>query len=68
MTNRWLKPSEAAAWLGLSKSKLYELIRRREIPFAPLPGRGYRLNEESLDQWLRSRERGGVKDGEPGER
>ena len=55
----WLTPVEAARMLGVSRSKLYGMIRAHEIPAAPLPGRGYRLNAESLDQWLRSRERGG---------
>ena len=55
----WLTPVEAARLLGISRSKLYAMIREREIPAAPLPGRGYRLNVDSLHQWLRSRERGG---------
>ena len=55
----WLTPGQAAQLLGVSRSKLYEMIRTHQIPAAPLPGRGYRLSAESLDQWLRSRERGG---------
>ena len=55
----WLTPAEAASWLGLSRSKLYVLIRAHEIPCAPLPGKGYRLSVESLEAWLKSRERGG---------
>ena len=64
MEAQWLTPKQAAAWLGMSRSKLYELIRTHRIPAARLPGRGYRLNAETLDQWLRSRVRGGDADGE----
>ena len=58
-TGTWLTPSEAATMLCISRSKLYGMIRAHEIPAAPLPGRGYRLSSESLNAWLRSRERGG---------
>lgn len=53
----WVTPLEASTYLGISRSKLYELIRARQIPAASLPGRGYRLNIASLESWLRSRER-----------
>lgn len=59
VSQSWLTPEQAAKWVGISRSKLYALIRAREIPAAPLPGRGYRLNVQSLDDWLRERERGG---------
>ena len=58
-TGTWLTPAQAASLLGISRSKLYSLIRTHDIPAAPLPGRGYRINSTSLDAWLKSRERGG---------
>jgi excisionase family DNA binding protein len=55
----WLTPTEAARFLGVSRSKLYEMIRSHAIPAASLPGRGYRLSATSLESWLKSRECGG---------
>jgi excisionase family DNA binding protein len=59
----WLTPHEAAKFLGVSRSKLYAMIRAHEVPAAPLPGRGYRLNAASLNEWLKARERGGSQGG-----
>jgi len=55
----WLTPQQAADLLDISRSKIYALIRTHDIPAAPLPGRGYRINAASLDAWLKARERGG---------
>lgn len=55
----WLTADEAARWLRVSRSKLYQMASAHEIPHARLPGRGVRFNRESLEQWLKSLERGG---------
>lgn len=51
-----LKPSEAAEVLGIGRSLMYELIARREIPSVRL-GRCLRVSTESLQQWIREREK-----------
>ena len=45
----------------LSKKKLNELIRRGDIPFIRLGERTTRFNPKSLDQWIQSKEIGGIR-------
>jgi len=51
-----LKPCEVAGILGIGRSLIYELIARREIPSVRL-GRCLRVSTESLQQWIREREK-----------
>lgn len=56
MTLRILRPTAAAAKLGISRMTLYRLEARGEIPPRLTLGAhsvGYR--EDQLDQWLRTR-------------
>lgn len=44
---RWLNPEEAAEYLGVSKPAIYEMVKKRRIPFtrlgtAPSPGQAER--------------------------
>lgn len=43
--------SEVAAYLKISKSKIYYLISRKEIPHLRL-GRNVRIRESDLKKWL----------------
>lgn len=50
---------EAAARLGIGKSKLYELINANQIPYVEIPGTGDRIKRISaltLNSWIRDRE------------
>jgi len=42
---------EVADYLKLSKSKVYNLVQRGEIPSIKI-GRNVRIRESDLDQWL----------------
>lgn len=42
---------EVAAYLKLSKAKIYHLVARKEIPHLKL-GRNVRIRESDLQKWL----------------
>lgn len=46
-----LRPAEAASALGLSRSKVYDLIARDEIPHISI-GRSRRVPVDALRKWL----------------
>ena len=41
-------------YLGMGRSKIYNLIRQRKIPASRI-GRQYRFSKSLVDQWLRER-------------
>ena len=43
-----------AQYLGLGRSKIYNLIRQKKIPASRI-GRQYRFSKPLVDQWLRER-------------
>ncbi|HAH06244.1 MAG TPA: DNA-binding protein [Elusimicrobia bacterium] len=43
-----------AQYLGMGRSKIYNLIRLKKIPASRI-GRQYRFSRELVDQWLRER-------------
>jgi excisionase family DNA binding protein len=45
---------ELAKYLGLGKSKIYNLIRQKKIPASRI-GRQYRFSKVVIDQWLNER-------------
>jgi excisionase family DNA binding protein len=47
------RPSEAAEVLGLSRSKVYELISRGNLPSVHV-GHSVRVRAEDLAEWIRS--------------
>lgn len=51
-----LKVKDAADFLGLSKSTLYNLIKSRKIPFIRLTQKRVALKESELKLWLERRE------------
>ena len=51
---RFLTIREAAAYLRLSKSKLYEMVNDGEIPHFRLGGSSIRLDQTELDAWVES--------------
>ena len=52
MTN-WLTLEEAAQYLKMGKSTLYDLARKRNVP-AHKMGREWRFDAEELDEWLKA--------------
>ena len=52
MTN-WLTLEEAAKYLKIRKSTLYDLARKGSIP-AHKMGREWRFDAEELDEWLKA--------------
>ncbi len=48
-----LRVEEAAEALGLSRSKVYDLIARGEIPSVRV-GTSVRVNSRALDAWLKA--------------
>ncbi|HOW27399.1 MAG TPA: helix-turn-helix domain-containing protein [Elusimicrobiota bacterium] len=45
---------ELSAYLGIGKSKIYNLIRQKKIPAARI-GRQYRFSKNVIDSWLQER-------------
>ena len=52
MTN-WLTLEEAAKYLKMGKSTLYDLARKGDIP-AHKMGREWRFDAAELDEWLKA--------------
>ncbi|MDP9250264.1 MAG: helix-turn-helix domain-containing protein [Chloroflexota bacterium] len=49
-----MRPDEVATFLGLGRSKTYELIASREIPVVAI-GRSVRVPRAALREWVRQR-------------
>jgi len=49
-----LTSDEAAAYMGVSKSYLYKLTARKEIPHYKPNGKMCYFNRKELEQWLQS--------------
>lgn len=47
--------AQVAAALGLSRGKVYQLIRQEKLPVVPF-GRTMRILPDSLREWLKQRE------------
>lgn len=43
---------ELSAYLGIGKSKIYQLIREKKIPASKI-GRQYRFSKSVIDSWLK---------------
>ena len=43
-----------AQYLGMGRSKIYNLIRQRKVPASRI-GRQYRFSKPLIDQWLKER-------------
>lgn len=52
MTDTLLTPVDVARYLKLSKSKVYYLIQRRQIPHIKIQ-RNVRVKQSDLDEWLK---------------
>ena len=45
---------ELCQYLGIGKSKIYQLIRQEKIPASRI-GRQYRFSKEVIDMWLKEK-------------
>lgn len=45
---------ELAEYLGIGKSKIYNLIRQNKIPASKI-GRQYRFSRDVIDNWLKEK-------------
>ncbi len=54
MNTPLLDEYDAAAMLGLTKSKVVRMARRREIPCVELPNGGIRFDRADLAEWIKS--------------
>lgn len=49
---RLFSPAQAAAVLGIGRTKVYELIGRQELPVLHI-GRSVRIPIEAIDAWIK---------------
>jgi len=47
---------EVAEYLKMSKSKVYDLVKRQKIPYIRI-GRNVRIRQSDLDKWLEEQTR-----------
>jgi excisionase family DNA binding protein len=50
-----LRADDAAALLGLRKSKVYALMRSGELPSVRIGAKAIRVPRDSLDAWVREK-------------
>ena len=50
--DEWMTLEEVAAYLKLSRSKIYEMSRAGDIPCSKIAGR-WRFSRSEVDQWAR---------------
>lgn len=51
-TSKVLRPAEAAKYLAVSRTTLYEMCQRRELPCIKIGTRSTRLLQADLDDYL----------------
>lgn len=51
----WMTPEEFGEWLGIGRTKCYELLSRNEVPSYKI-GRLRRIRVSDIERWLESRE------------
>jgi excisionase family DNA binding protein len=49
----WVKVPEAAAYFGVPRSRMYELIQRGELPAVRIGERSIRVNYREVEKFLR---------------
>ena len=59
MTAKLLKAEKVAEILDVTKARVYELTREKQIPFIQVGERQYRYSETAILDWI---ERGGSQD------
>ncbi|MFQ3678837.1 MAG: helix-turn-helix domain-containing protein [Fimbriimonadaceae bacterium] len=54
--NRLLTVREVCSWLGIGRSRFYELVRSGELPVIRLGPRGVRLRSSDLERFVEERQ------------
>jgi len=49
-----MSTKELSQYIGLSKSKIYQLIRQKKIPASKI-GRQYKFSKDMIDAWLKEK-------------
>jgi len=49
-----MSTKELSQYIGVSKSKIYQLIRQKKIPASKI-GRQYKFSKEMIDAWLKEK-------------
>jgi PTS system nitrogen regulatory IIA component len=57
--DKWLTIEELATYLKLSRTKLYGMAQRGEVPATKI-GNQWRFDREEIDQWMKSHATGQV--------
>ena len=57
-TLKWLTLDELAEYLKLSRTKLYRMAQKGEIPASKV-GSQWRFDREEIDAWMKKQRRGG---------
>ena len=58
-SHKWLTLDELAEYLKLSRTKLYRMAQKGEIPASKV-GAQWRFDREEIDAWMKSQRRGGT--------
>ena len=58
-SHKWLTLDELAEYLKLSRTKLYRMAQKGEIPASKV-GAQWRFDREEIDAWMKSQRRGGI--------
>ncbi len=48
----WMKVPEAAEWLGIPRSRMYDLVAKGSVPAVRIGERSIRLNRRELERFL----------------
>lgn len=54
MKSRYIDMKEAAAYIGLSRSRLYFLVEARQVPCYRPNGRRIMFAVDELDEWMQA--------------
>lgn len=59
--DKWLTIDELAAYIKMSRTKLYGMAQRGEVPASKI-GNQWRFDREEIDQWMKSHATGQAAD------
>lgn len=57
LPNGWLRPSQAAAKIGISRAAMYQLMDAGEIGFHNFGPKNRRISKEQFDKFVRESKR-----------
>lgn len=55
--DKWLTVEELAAYLKMSRTKLYAMTQKGEIPASKI-GNQWRFDRDEIDEWMKSKKTG----------